>query len=284
MTRPGSSVEAVTEALGITLTRRFEHGAGGTSLISRDGRPAVLKAWPRSPERDRILDRGLRHARIMADRGVPVPGLLERGATAGHSFLIYEYVDGQWPPTVDRRLADALVAVVDLERDAASAPDPDWARTVARMITVGDPSLDLRPARLRGHPRGDRILDDARRALAGCDPESLRGSDVLHGDFAPENVLARDGRIAAVVDWEQSRPGDATLDLVGMQFDIALGDKAAPAVWDHLDRLVADRAPADALRLYTGVYAIRYASWAIGTELESDVLSTAERLLAATGA
>jgi len=38
--------------------------------------------------------------------------------------------------------------------------------------------------------------------------------------------------------------------------------------------------PPDAWRLYTGIYAVRYAGWALGTEMEADVLATIARVVA----
>ena len=96
----------------------------------------------------------------------------------------------------------------------------------------------------------------------------------MHGDFAPENLLVRDGRITAVVDWEQSRIGDVAFDLAGMMYDIELGSKAGPPVLAALYRAIDSRVPVDAWRLYTHINAVRYASWALGTEMEADVLAT----------
>ena len=58
----------------------------------------------------------------------------------------------------------------------------------------------------------------------------MTGGDIVHGDFAPENVLARRGHLSGVIDWEQCRVGDARIDLVGLLFDMELGAKARPAV------------------------------------------------------
>ncbi len=273
-----SSVATIIELLSrsrpIEFVRTFEHGAGGTSLARLDGDPVVVKAWASTPKREQILTTGLANAMIMAERSVPIPRLLERGTIGAYSYLLYEFVDGGWPPQVDDRLAGQMLAVTDLQRDAAPRANPDWPDTVASMITDGDPSLDLHPRRLRGHPVGQDILDRTQAVFDACDPDHLRRADVVHGDFAPENLLVRDGRITAVVDWEQSRIGDVAFDLAGMMYDIELGSKAGPPVLAALYRAVDSRVPVDAWRLYTHINAVRYASWALGTEMEADVLAT----------
>ena len=279
-----SSVASVIELLSrsrpIEFVKAFEHGAGGTSLARLDGELVVVKAWPWTPEREQILTTGLANAMIMAERSVPIPGLLERGTIGAYSYLLYEFVDGAWPARVDDSLAAQMLATIDLQRDAAPRANPDWPDAVASMITDGDPSLDLHPRRLRDRPVGEDILDLARAALDACDPGNLRRTDVVHGDFAPENLLVRDGRINAVVDWEQSRTGDVGFDLAGMIYDIEIGSKAGPEVLAALYREIESRVPPDAWRLYTGIYAVRYAGWALGTEMEADVLATIARVVA----
>ena len=45
---------------------------------------------------------------------------------------------------------------------------------------------------------------------------------VLHGDYWPGNVLWRDGRLAAVIDWEDTRRGDPLADLSNARFEILM--------------------------------------------------------------
>ncbi|TCC46840.1 hypothetical protein E0H75_27775 [Kribbella capetownensis] len=282
------AIELLSCCRSIELVRIFDHGAGGTSLARLDGEPVVVKAWPTTRQREQTLSTGLSSARIMVDRSVPIPRLLERGIVGDYSYLLYEYVEGEWPSRVDQNLAGQMLALTELQRDAAPRADPDWPVKVARMITDGDPSLAIHPERLRNHAQGQAILRTTQAALDTCDPSHLRSKDVVHGDFAPENLLVDDGQISAVIDWEQSRTGDVAFDLAGMIYDIELGSKASPQVLASLYRAINSRVLPDAWRLYTAVYAIRYASWALNTDMESDVLNTvnavdAARLRFATG-
>jgi aminoglycoside phosphotransferase (APT) family kinase protein len=101
----------------------------------------------------------------------------------------------------------------------------------------------------------------------------------MHGDFAPENSLIHEERLSGVVDWEQGRSGDAGLDLVGMLFDIELGAKATARVRVALHGALRERLPGELLALYVAIFAVRYASWAIGTAMEADVLELGDRLV-----
>ncbi|WP_091532074.1 phosphotransferase [Microlunatus soli] len=280
MTAVTEVIEQLSGDRPIELVRRFDHGAWGTSLALLSGEPVVVKAWPTSPIRERTLDRGIRCAAVMAARQVPIPRLLERGIVADHSYLIYEFVEGEWPPSIDLGLARQMLTLIDRQRDAAPGPEPRSAPALlATMLTDGDATLDIAPARLREHPAGRTILTTTLAALEACDPRNLRTTDIVHGDFAPENLLVRDGEITAVVDWEQARVGDVGFDLAGMIYDIEIGDKADPDVLGGLYRAIHEQLPRDAWRLYLGIYAVRYASWALGTEMEADVLRAIDKII-----
>lgn len=260
------------------LVRRFRHGVGGTSLVNIDGRPAVMKAWPADTGPD--IRAALTRMSIMRRRDVPIPAVLEHGAIDGFAYLLYEYVDGHCPRRVTSALLADLIQVVDAERAVAPTPQPCWQATLLGWLTDGDPLFDIAPDIVADHPTGRVFLRKARERLDRC--PHLPGGDIVHGDFAPENVLVRDGRLVGVVDWERSRAGDAGLDLVGALFDIEIAGKAAPTVLRRLWIEIEDRIAPDVLALYVAVYAVRYASWAIGTEMEAEVLALDSRLIRAT--
>lgn len=267
----------------VRLVRRFRHGAGGTSLVSVDGRPAVLKAWPEADAATARFPAALQRMQIIRARGVPVPAVLEHGRCTGNCFVLYEVAAGRWPASVTVPLADDMVAVVDAERGAAPASNPGWSIELARMLDTGDPAFDIDPAALASHPHGSRLLDQARRRFDRVGSDQLATGDIVHADFAPENILVDGGRLVAVVDWERSRVGDAGLDLVGAIFDTESRGRVSAAARRRLWSATRARMPDDVLACYVGLYAVRYASWAIGTEMEPDVLALTTRLLTETG-
>ena len=265
---------------GVQLIRPFDHGVGGTSLVEIDGSLRVLKAWQLgSAAEEDHLDDALELAERMRSRGVPVPALIERGRSDGHGYLVYEFIDGEWSDELGPEAVADLVSVIAVARGAALSPNAAWAAELETMLSQGDPSFDMAPAALAASTPARAVLTEARRRLAACDQARLPRSDIVHGDFAPENLLLRDGRVVGVVDWERARVGDAGLDLVGAIFDIEIGEKASPSVRRALWHTARDVLPAEALALYVGVYAVRYLSWAIGTDLEEEVLALAQRML-----
>lgn len=272
----------VAEVLGqsreVAVVRRFEHGAGGTSLVRVDGVVVVLKAWATPSVQSAHLPAALEAMSRMQARGVPVPTVVEQGVVDGYEFLLYDVLPGHWPTHVTGTVLDDLLSVVDAERDAA-AENVDQASVVRRMLTVGDPLSDIDPVTVRKHSVGRGLLAEAGNRLDRCDASELRGGDVVHGDFAPENVLVDGGRLTGVVDWERCRVGDASFDLVGALYDMEIGDKADRQVRRDFAQALRARVPDAVLDLYLAVYAVRYASWAIGTPMESEVLRHSAMLI-----
>jgi aminoglycoside phosphotransferase (APT) family kinase protein len=278
------AVESVLAAWGgrrdVRLIRPFDHGVGGTSLVEIDGSLRVLKAWRlRSAAEEDHLDEALELAETMRGRGVPVPALIERGRAEGCGYLVWEFLDGEWSDQLGAEAVADLMSVIAVARGAAPMANTTWVAELETMLHQGDASFDTVPAALAASTTAEAVLTEARRRLAACETAALPTSDIVHGDFAPENLLLRDGRVVGVVDWERARVGDAGLDLVGAIFDIEIGEKAPVALRDAVWRTAREVLPGDALALYVGVYAVRYLSWSIGTDMEGDVLALAHRML-----
>jgi hypothetical protein len=264
----------------VRLSRRFRHGAGGTASVMLDGQSVVLKAWPTTSPTSGNLDLAVGHMAIMRQRGVPIAVIVERGQLAGCDYLAYEFLPGRWPRTVTSRVMGELVAVVDVEVGAAGTTAQNgWYTALSAMLSNGDPMFDIDPSAVGAHPVGAQILGEARTRMKRCAPPDVRGTDVMHTDFAPENALVHNEHLTGIVDWERCRAGDAGFDLVGMLFDVEIGGKAAASVRLELADALRTRVAPDVLALYTAVYAVRYASWAIGTSLEDEVLALGQRLL-----
>jgi aminoglycoside phosphotransferase (APT) family kinase protein len=65
---------------------------------------------------------------------------------------------------------------------------------------------------------------------------------LLHGDYWPGNVLWHDGKIVAVIDWEDARLGDPLIDLAMSRLDLVwicgiyamhmFTEQYQPSLWD----------------------------------------------------
>jgi aminoglycoside phosphotransferase (APT) family kinase protein len=155
---------------------------------------------------------------------VPVPGtvlLCEDPAVLGAPFYLMHKVEGtvyrspaqtsQLPVNVRAQLARTLVdTLADLHRvDPAAVGLTDFGRPegfLARQVRRW--GKQLAASRSRDLPGIEQLAEQ----LAGAVPHSPAPA-IVHGDYRLDNVLIRDGGLAAVLDWEMSTIGDPLTDL-----------------------------------------------------------------------
>lgn len=126
-------------------------------------------------------------------------------------YLLIEYVPG-----------DSTIPVAHVERRVAA-----MARMLARIHGTTTSSLPELPERLDPLPELFDFLPEGdewqplRRHLETLAATAYRGAPcLLHGDFWPENILWRDGEIAAVLDWEDAAVGDPLSDLASARVEL----------------------------------------------------------------
>jgi aminoglycoside phosphotransferase (APT) family kinase protein len=155
---------------------------------------------------------------IAAQVAVEVPVPLFVGRPQGrypYRWYVSPWLAGQNPQPGDdlTLLAGDLAAfVLDLQRlDAAGAPQP---RDGDRGGPLADADTATRePAeRLRGQTDVDALLAAWQAGVAA--PPWDGPPRWVHGDLMDGNLLVRDGRLAAVIDWGSCKAGDPAIDLV----------------------------------------------------------------------
>lgn len=172
---------------------------------------------------------------LLHAQGVAVPAPLGSGP-AGDLFptpwIAIEYVDGtpdERPADLDNALALLAAHLRSVHRLDAAAHDlaflPDQARAVACLLAE-------RPARLDEALGEGRIRDTLGAAWP---PPPRNRPTLLHGDFWPGNVLWRDGRLVAVIDWEDAATGDPLADLANARLELlwAFGPAPMHAFTEH---------------------------------------------------
>lgn len=205
----------------------------------------------------------------LRELGYPAPRYVRVEA----EWALQEELPGEplepWRPLSDE-IAGELIALQELQSEAfpgAGAWAGSWRRVVASSVLSGARSY-LRLATLRDHSDRSRELlarcQDAVRRFGERVPE-LDG--IVHWDFTPDNVLARDGRVTGVIDWEGARPGDPRFDLVTLAF-------YAPGT-PLLERALAD-VDAGLRAVYRAHLCVRQAEWS----LRRHDAATGERMLA----
>ena len=217
--RPGGGVSA--EVSVIELERR--DGQRRRLLVRRHGE--ADRTHNPHIARDEFALLGIAHAQGLA---VPRPVHLdESNKLFPTPVLVLEYVEGETEFAPTDLAAYLTQAAGQLARIHALPALPALS-----FLPRQDPHVGPRPAQL------DATLDEGciRDALEAAGPvPRVQQPVLLHGDYWPGNLLWRDGRLVAVIDWEDACLGDPLADLGNARLELlwAFGPDAMTAFADR---------------------------------------------------
>jgi aminoglycoside phosphotransferase (APT) family kinase protein len=220
------------------LTYRVEDASGHRLALRRP----PLGDFPRGAH-DVLREHRILQA--LHSTNVPAPRVVAACAdvaVTGSPFYVMAWVDGAiidrsgavsgvLPDVADRRrMAESLVdALADLHRvdvDAIGLGDlgpraDQVSRQIERMRRVWDKT------KTRELP----IIDSIHARLLAARP-AQRYTGLVHSDYRPGNViLAPDGSVAAILDWELCALGDVLIDVGGLLTNWDEPTDAWPDVW-----------------------------------------------------
>ena len=152
----------------------------------------------------------------LAGRGYPVPTMLWHGLLDRRwSLVVLERLPGEPLRTLDDSGLEALLALVELQRDLAVDPGGwDNAEWIERVLF--DRWEGWWEAAEAAAPETSRRLHAFVEPARGY---RLPAGDLVHGDLNLTNVLAEGGTITGVVDWDAIGYGSRAADLAGPLFD-----------------------------------------------------------------
>jgi aminoglycoside phosphotransferase (APT) family kinase protein len=208
--------------------------SGSTNALFRLGEEFLVRL-PRQPGGSAAISKEATWLPVLAPRlpvSVPdVVAVFEPDRDYSERWSVVRWIDGEHPdviepetPVLPRRenLAKDLAAVLgalsraDIPAEAVNNPDLQSYRgepiasmdqatreNIERCRSLEDFDLNLDAA--------ERLWDEAIRLPGAADRALPRW---YHGDLAAENLLLRDGKLAAVLDFGGLSVGDPTIDLV----------------------------------------------------------------------
>jgi aminoglycoside phosphotransferase (APT) family kinase protein len=185
--------------------------AAGTRrrVVFRQHRPSTFKQHEATVA---AKEHGVLAALHRSGFAVPEPYRYDDGDDAG-PYLVVEWVDGstelgpgELPGALDQ-MARFLAGLHGLDPNALQLPDLEPIEDPAEAVIPHLPSSDT-----------GRRTRAALRSRVARDGEPRRA--LLHGDYWPGNVLWRDGRLAAVIDWEDACLGDPLADLATARVEL----------------------------------------------------------------
>jgi aminoglycoside phosphotransferase (APT) family kinase protein len=208
--------------------------SGSTNALFRLGEEFIVRL-PRQPGGSAAISKEATWLPVLGPRlpvSVPeVVAVFEPGGDYPERWSVVRWIDGEHPGVIDARapadprreeLAADLAAVLEalhgaqVPAGAVGNPGLQWYRgeplatmdqvtreNIKRCRSLPDFGFDLGAA--------GRIWDEAMKLPGAADRAVPRW---YHGDLAAENLLMRDGRLAAVLDFGALSVGDPTVDLV----------------------------------------------------------------------
>ncbi len=191
----------------------IERPDGQTSkwIIRQPGASTLQRNPQAAHEEFRLLQ-------VMHELGLatPTPYYLDQSTTIlPRPYLVVAYIEGEpdYAPRSDidfaHQFATHLAAIHGVD-SAQLAFLPTQATDLNAIVRE-------RPTQVNRSLQEGQIRD---RLEALWPPPQRNAPALLHGDFWPGNVLWREGRIVAVIDWEDAHLGDPLADLAISRLDM----------------------------------------------------------------
>lgn len=253
-------VGAVFEQTGIRLTVEGPCAGGqvGAAYVRwADGRRAVLKWRPDFTVAESAAG-PLAVSERLRELGYPAPAM-ELVLQVGHAVVtVQELLPGKKIDYLDLHHLERVLAVHSRQADALVGREDVPAFHL--YLRDDGPGYCLHEPLRRFSPRTAELERRISR-LADSYPVRLPGFGAVHSDFHPGNILAADGEITGVVDWDGSARGDHRFDLVVLRFGIHPRGSERGVV-ERLDSLL-DELPEAILQPSWAHMSLRMTDWAI---------------------
>lgn len=153
-------------------------------------------------------------------RGYPVPERLWHGRLDSATYAIVERcVPGRPQTAMTAQTLDRLLAIVDLQ--AAADVDLEGGFDVSRWLplVLFDGWEGWRDSARSGSRAAADVCARLDGLVAPVRGVELERADFVHHDLNLSNVLAVDGRVSGVVDWEGGGFGTRAVDLACLLFE-----------------------------------------------------------------
>lgn len=199
---------------------------------------------------------------IARKRGVPAPRYEHVLQVGDAVALIQQLLPGAAPTRVTPGLIDQLV---ELNRRLRGALSDSPLPPTPLYLTESGPGFCIHETLAAFSDRTRRLLDWVHE-VGAASGTTMYGSDLVHLDYQPANVLVTGDAITGIIDWDGAGRGDGRFDLVVLYFGLHPHNTDRP-----LYQILTDELPADELRKYWASMSLRMVDWAIRHYTPSDV-------------
>jgi aminoglycoside phosphotransferase len=272
---PESALEYINAAksTGYTVAATLSGGKdqGAFRVAAPDGTSAVLKISRNpTPQWRAQIERAKAATDHLRPLGYPVPTYLYVDALDSGTFWLESELPGLAinRPTPDQ--ISELVRLIDLQKDQtiSAVQGQDWSWYVSSVVFRGESGLVR--ALMQFSPETSALAADIEGLVRGLDAQTLRNSDLVHGDFNVSQVLAENGKITAVLDWDQAGYGDRALDLVSLWYSLVPQPVTAEDVMKHALEITSP----DVIKIFAAYKMLAVLAWHIN-KVGGDVAAVA---------
>ncbi|MFF3784596.1 phosphotransferase [Streptomyces sp. NPDC001933] len=255
--RTASAVHALT-GVRLVVEGPCPGGEVGAAYVRwPDGRRSVLKSRP-GARIEELRAGPLAVCEVLGARGYPCPATELALQVDDAVVLVQELLPGTPVEFLDHRGLDRALAL-NASQAGLLTEHPRVPSTNLYLLDDGPGYCLHEPLRRHG-PRGSALERRIRSVGADC-PRLLTGHDVVHMDFHHGNLLAVDGTVTGVIDWDGAGRGDHRFDLVTLRFGLHAKEQP-PGVVRRLDDIL-DALPEEILRPCWAHMSLRMTDWAI---------------------
>jgi Ser/Thr protein kinase RdoA (MazF antagonist) len=270
---PGELLRILRDEAGLDLVTLAPAGGGesGTAfwVTDRAGKASLLKIMPGPPAESAAQLRALAAmtARLRA-RDYPAPRVAVTGHAAGLGFWIQDRLPGRPLDPGDgapedvatlARLLPELIRLNDAQVGLGDGHASSWPALLTRTLTVGADGYCVHST-LEASPDTRAMLRVVREIGARCGPAIPPGTDFMHYDFTPANLLTDGATITGVIDINAPvLPGDRAFDLATLLFYAYDHDGIRARLGSRLLELAGHQAA----RAYLAHIVLRQVDWSV---------------------
>jgi hypothetical protein len=262
---PKHLVEAINRAhgLALVLAERYAGGEQGAYRVVAPGGARLVLKWSVG----RMHLARFRHAATVASQlhalGYPVPRYEISGLVGEVAYMLQSELPGAPLRYLDRTQLPALLALNRLQAGQATHSGHTraiaWPGAVADTVLHGGAGYCLLETMRDHSAETSALLGVLQTVVATHAGAACPTGDIVHFDFTPANILAQDGRISGVIDWEGACAGDRAFDLATLLFYCYDDVDIRAWLWAR----ALEHSSVGALRIYLAHLILRQVEWSI---------------------
>ena len=174
-------------------------------------------------------------------------------------YLVQRMIPGKRPTVLNRRMLDRIIALNELQEDAAMEFAENWPASIVESIERGYEEWCVHETLRNYSEETAAILGELKRTASDVRGLSFRQHDAVHFDFSTANMLVEGEEVTGVIDWNGCRAGDRAFDLVTLGFYALEDRETSKWILDH----ALDISGPGAVALYLAHMILRQVDWSI---------------------